>query len=75
MTPSNYTDAKSVPVKNVSRSRGPLTLEGCGVLKYGEKADALDTQHTRDLIDAGHIVEVAAKRKPRATPTTDKTED
>lgn len=54
-----------IPVKNVSR--GPLTVEGCGVLAHGETGQAADTDHTTALIDAGSLIEVPAKAKATRT--------
>lgn len=45
-----------IQVKNVGRS--PQTVEGSGVLAAGETGQAEDTEHTRALIDAGHLLEL-----------------
>jgi hypothetical protein len=47
-----------VIVKNVSR--GPHPVDGCGVLAPGETGPAEDTEHTRALVDAGHLIELPA---------------
>lgn len=43
-------------VKNVARR--PVDLEGGRVLAHGETGTAPDTEHTRALIAAGHLVEL-----------------
>ena len=53
----------SVAVKNVSR--GPHPVDPLGMLEPGETGDATDTDHTRALIDAGHLIEMPAA-KPAA---------
>lgn len=54
----------TIPVKNVSRSRGPQAVDGCGLLEHGKTGDADNTPHTAALIDAGHLI-----RMPEAKPT------
>lgn len=56
-----------IAVLNVSRSRGPVALDGGGLLPHGETGKAADTEHTAALIDAGHLIRVesAAERKAR----------
>lgn len=45
-----------IHVKNVGS--GPHPVDGCGVLEAGEAGHAEDTEHTRALIDAGHLLEL-----------------
>lgn len=59
------TTVKTFPVKNVSRSRGPQAVDGCGLLERGAAGDAHDTPHTEALIDAGHLIRLpTAKNAP-----------
>ncbi len=63
----------TIPVKNVSRSRGPQAVDGCGLLEPGETGVAHDTAHTAALIDAGHLIRMPGpepERKPDAKSTT-----
>jgi hypothetical protein len=43
-------------VKNVGQ--GPQVVEGAGILEHGQSGQAEDTQHTRALLDAGHLLEL-----------------
>ena len=45
-----------IAVKNVSRSRGPIAIDGGGMLAHGDTGKAADTEHTVALIDAGHLL-------------------
>ena len=49
-----------IPVKNVSR--GPLYVDGAGVLESEATGPAADTDHTAALIDAGSLITMPAER-------------
>jgi len=45
-----------IAVLNVSRGRGPVALDGGGMLAHGATGKAADSEHTAALIDAGHLL-------------------
>lgn len=45
-----------IHVKNIGR--GPQSVDGCGMLAAGDKGRAQDTEHTRALINAGHLLDL-----------------
>jgi hypothetical protein len=57
-----------IPVKNIGQ--GPQAVEGCGVLEHGQTGDAADTEHTRALIDAGHLLDLTDEPAPESRPRT-----
>lgn len=59
-------EPEAIPV--VAVGRGPVSLENGRVLAHGETADAPEGDHTRALIDAGHLVidEVEAGSRKQA---------
>jgi hypothetical protein len=69
---TDETETPPIRVRNTSRSHHPQSLEGAGVLAYGEEGDAADTAHTRALIESGELVELPA---PKGGKTADKKED
>jgi len=62
-----------IAVKNVGRS--PQIVDGCGAMSPGDSGEAVDNQHTRALIDAGHLLAIdepepdASSARKRATTT------
>ncbi len=56
-----------IAVLNVSRSRGPISLDGGGMLAHGEEGKAADTEHTAAQIDAGHLLPLKPAKQGGST--------
>lgn len=57
---AEHAQARAIPVKNIDR--GPLSVDGCGMLESEATGHAADTGHTRALIDAGSLIEMPAAK-------------